>query len=230
MASSNKHLHITLDERKIIETGIFNGSTRTAIARTIGKDKSTVGREIDKSALNEAIAAAEALDGEDYTTNSWNVLTSALETAKTVAADDNAAQTEIDDAANALNGAKAALQVKASKAAIDALQNVVDKANALQEASLAELIAAAQALLDDPTNASVTAVVSAMLDLSEAMADLNTGESEDVLRADVQATIDFIKEHILNNVEGLRPGKVQALKDAVAAAEELLATSGRNRR
>ena len=47
MASSNKHLHITLDERKIIETGIFNGSTRTAIARTIGKDKSTVGREID---------------------------------------------------------------------------------------------------------------------------------------------------------------------------------------
>ena len=118
MASSNKHLHITLDERKIIETGIFNGSTRTAIARTIGKDKSTVGREIDKSALNEAIAAAEALDGEDYTTNSWNVLTSALETAKTVAADDNAAQTEIDDAANALNGAKAALQVKASKAAV----------------------------------------------------------------------------------------------------------------
>ena len=225
MASSNKHLHITLDERKIIETGIFNGSTRTAIARTIGKDKSTVGKEIDKSALNEAIAAAEALDGEDYTTNSWNVLASALETAKTVAADDNAAQTEIDDAANALNGAKAALQVKASKAAIDALQNVVDKANAMQEDSLAELIAAAQALLDDPTNASVTAVVSAMLELSEAMADLNTGESEDALRADVQATIDFIKEHILNNVEGLRPGKVQALKDAVAAAEDLLANA-----
>ena len=33
MASSNKHLHITLDERKIIETGIFNGSTRTARKR-----------------------------------------------------------------------------------------------------------------------------------------------------------------------------------------------------
>ena len=178
----------------------------------------------DKDALNEAIAAAEALDGEDYTTNSWNALTSALETAKTVAADESATQEEVDNAANALNGAKAALQIKASEAAIDALQNVVDKANALQEASLAGLIAAAQALLDDPTNASVTAVVSAMLDLSEAMADLNTGESEDVLRADVQATIDFIKEHILNNVEGLRPGKVQALKDAVAAAEELLAS------
>ena len=176
----------------------------------------------DKDALNEAIAAAEALDGEDYTTNSWNALTSALETAKTVAADESATQEEVDNAANALNGAKAALQVKASEAAIDALQNVVNKANALQEDSLAELIAAAQALLDDPANASVTAVVSAMLDLSEAMADLNTGESEDALRADVQATIDFIKEHILNNVEGLRPAKVQALKDAVQAAQTLV--------
>ena len=29
MASSNKNLHITLDERRIIETGIHNGSTRT---------------------------------------------------------------------------------------------------------------------------------------------------------------------------------------------------------
>ena len=180
--------------------------------------------EIDKSALNEAIASAEALDGEDYTTNSWSVLASALETAKTVAADESATQEEVDNAANALNGAKTALQVKASEAAIDALQNVVGKANALQEDSLAELIAAAQALLNDPDNASSTAVVSAMLDLSEAMADLNTGEITDALRADVQATIDFINENILNDVEGLRPGKVQALKDAVAAAEELLAS------
>ena len=219
--SLNKHLHITLDERKIIETGIFNGSTRTAIARTIGKDKSTVGREIDKSALNEAIAAAEALDGEDYTTNSWNVLTSALETAKTVAADDNAAQTEIDDAANALNGAKAALQAKASKAAIDALQNMVDKANAMQEDSLAELIAAAQALLDDPTNASVTAVVSAMLELSEAMADLNTDESSDKLKEDLLATIDYIEENILPNLDNVRPGKVQELETAIAQAYQV---------
>lgn len=46
MASSNKHLHITLDERRIIEIGIRNNSTKTAIARTLGKDKSTIAREI----------------------------------------------------------------------------------------------------------------------------------------------------------------------------------------
>ena len=175
----------------------------------------------DKDALNEAIAAAEALDGEDYTTNSWNALTSALETAKTVAADESATQEEVDNAANALNGAKAALQVKASEAAIDALQNVVDKANALQEDSLAELIAAAQALLDDPANASLTAVVSAMLDLSEAMADLNTDESSDKLKEDLLATIDYIEENILPNLDNVRPGKVQELETAIAQAYQV---------
>ena len=75
----------------------------------------------DKTKLNEAITAAEALDGKDYTTNSWNALTSALETAKTVAADENATQETIDNAANALNSAVSALQIKASDAAMTAL-------------------------------------------------------------------------------------------------------------
>lgn len=44
--SENKNKAITKDERRIIETGIRNGSTKTAIARTIGKDKSTIGKEI----------------------------------------------------------------------------------------------------------------------------------------------------------------------------------------
>ena len=102
---------------------------------------------------------------------------------------------------------------------------MVDKANALgsDDEALNDAIETAQALLNDPDNASVTALVSAMLELSEAMQALNMDESIDALRADVQATIDFINENILNNVDGIRPGKVQALKDAVAAAEELLA-------
>ena len=54
------------------------------------------------------------------------------------------------------------------------------------------------------------------------MQALNTDESTDALRKDVQATIDFINENILNDVEGLRPGKVEALRDAVQAAQTLL--------
>lgn len=38
--------HLNLEDRRIIETGIRNGSTKTAIATTIGKDNSTVGKEI----------------------------------------------------------------------------------------------------------------------------------------------------------------------------------------
>lgn len=46
MSSSNAHKHLNLVERKIIETGIHNGSSKAAIAQTLGKDKSTIGKEI----------------------------------------------------------------------------------------------------------------------------------------------------------------------------------------
>ena len=43
---SNSNTHLTIDERRIIETGIRNGSTHTAMAQTIGKSKSAIGKEI----------------------------------------------------------------------------------------------------------------------------------------------------------------------------------------
>lgn len=48
---SNKHL--TLDERKIIQTGIENGSTKADIARVINKDSSTVAKEIRKHRIKK---------------------------------------------------------------------------------------------------------------------------------------------------------------------------------
>ena len=112
----------------------------------------------------------------------------------------------------------------ASDAAIQALRNMVEKAIALgsEDAALNEAITNAQTVLAKEMPAT-TEVVTALLDLSEAMQALNTDEGEDALRKDVQATIDFIKENILTNADNVRPGKVQALKDAVAAAKELLA-------
>lgn len=46
MCETNSFSHLTLEERRIILTGITNGSSKTAIAQTIGKHKSTVGKEI----------------------------------------------------------------------------------------------------------------------------------------------------------------------------------------
>lgn len=48
MSSNNRYKHLTLEERQIILTGIKNGSTKAAIAETLGKDKSTIGKEIKK--------------------------------------------------------------------------------------------------------------------------------------------------------------------------------------
>lgn len=42
----NKNKHLTLDERRIILKGIENESTKVAIASTLGKHESTIGKEI----------------------------------------------------------------------------------------------------------------------------------------------------------------------------------------
>ena len=182
----------------------------------------------DKEALNAAIERAEALDEKAYTAESWAAMQEALNAAKTVAADAQADQDAVDAAEQALTSAIGALEKvsePAGDAAVQALRDMVDKAITLgaEDEALNEAIANAQAVLAKETP-TATEVVSALLDLSEAMQALNIDESTDALRADVQATIDFINENILNNVEGLRPGKLQALKDAVAASEELLAS------
>ena len=46
MSLNNKNCHLTLEERRIILEGIQNGSHKSAIAETLGKDKSTIGKEI----------------------------------------------------------------------------------------------------------------------------------------------------------------------------------------
>lgn len=46
MSATISFSHLTLEERRIILTGITNGSSKAAIAQTIGKDKSTIGKEI----------------------------------------------------------------------------------------------------------------------------------------------------------------------------------------
>ena len=40
--------HLTLEQRRIIQAGIENNSPKAAIARTIGKDATTVAKEIYK--------------------------------------------------------------------------------------------------------------------------------------------------------------------------------------
>jgi len=48
MIQTHDNKHMSLDERKIIQKGIENRSTKAAIAETIGKDSTTVAKEIRK--------------------------------------------------------------------------------------------------------------------------------------------------------------------------------------
>lgn len=65
--------------------------------------------DTDKSALEAAIATAEALDAADYTDGSFADVTAALADAKAVLADDEATQDEVDAAVAALDRAIKAL-------------------------------------------------------------------------------------------------------------------------
>ena len=182
----------------------------------------------DKSALNALIEQAGTLNEEEYTAESWNRMQGALDAAKAVYANEQADQEMVDQAAAQLQQAIDELEhaddPASSDAAIQALKDMVDKAIALDadDEALNAAIDAAQTVLakEAPTS---TEVVIALLDLSEAMQALNTGASEAALRQDLEAAITFINEHILNDVEGLRPAKVQALRDAITAAQNVLA-------
>ena len=61
MAASNKNSHLTLEDRRIIQKGIENGSSKQSIADTLGKDNSTIGKEI-KNHRSLAYSSAYPID------------------------------------------------------------------------------------------------------------------------------------------------------------------------
>ena len=176
----------------------------------------------EDSTLKDLILEAEQTDITDKDVSKvQNMITALIAAQKAYGS--GAADTEqvIANLRGALN--ELSVTQPASDAAVQALQTMVDQAKALgsDDEALKAAIAAAEAVLakEAPT---ATEVVSALLDLSEALQAINESADTDALRADVQATIDFINENVLTKVDNIRPGKVQALRDAVASAQELL--------
>ena len=64
---------------------------------------------VDKSKLQAEVEAAEKIENEGYTEQSWTAFTTALDNAKTVLADPDAEQNEVDEALDALTQAMKAL-------------------------------------------------------------------------------------------------------------------------
>ena len=91
--------------------GIYAGAELVEIAPGSVTVLAGSGEGVDKSALEEAIAKAEKLDGKKYMGESFAAVEKALAEAKAVLADENASQEQVDAAAKALNDAMAALKL-----------------------------------------------------------------------------------------------------------------------
>ena len=114
-------------------------------------------RQGDKTDLEKVIAMAEGLDMDKYMETGKDVFASALETAQTVLADENAMQDSVDPAWKDLLKAMGDLRLKPDKAA---LEDLISQAQGLDAANYEE--ASYQAML------SVLADVQAVYDDSEA--------------------------------------------------------------
>jgi len=75
-------------------------------------EKANIGEPASKTDLNAAIATAEALSSEDYTSASWVDVANALADAVAVAAMTSPSQARVDDAETLLEAAVAALVVR----------------------------------------------------------------------------------------------------------------------
>lgn len=90
---------------------LANSKTRTDSDKiVIGNPGETKPAEVDKSALNSAIAAAEKLNKADYSAATWAPFAKALSEAKAVQAKAEATQEEVNSAKTALLTAKANLR------------------------------------------------------------------------------------------------------------------------
>ena len=134
----------------------------------------------DKTALNEAIAAAEAIQTEPYTEASVKLLAEAIAAAKAVQADEAATQDDIDAAAKALTDAVAALEEKpevppaADKTAlVQALEDAakIDPAEYQSTEELDKAVEAAKTVLADEaaTQAQVDEAAKAVRDAIAAL-------------------------------------------------------------
>ncbi|MCD8207373.1 MAG: hypothetical protein LUD72_05510, partial [Bacteroidales bacterium] len=184
----------------------------------------------DKTALGAVIDAAEALDEDDYTTDSWYRLTTVLNNAKDTYDAETATQEEVDKAASDLMNAIIALEKDTVTVDKSGLESAIEQAEGLNEADyterswedLTKALDAAQDVMDkdeatqDEVNEALTNLMTAIVNLNKT--DDTSGDLDyTALRIAIGSA-----NALLEDEDTYTEASVQALKDAVAAAEALL--------
>ncbi len=199
--------------------------------------KALTGKETNKTELQDAIDQASTVESSDNYTNADSNLqkayTDAISAGQKVLSNDNATQTEVDNALTTINNAKDALNGDAKKAASkEALQKAVDEAptvksddaayyNGSAEAKTAydNAITAGQTVLDNP-DATATQITDALNAINTAKGNLK-GEATD--KAALQTAVDnsaTVKES--NNYTNADETQKTAYDNAVTAAQTVL--------
>lgn len=150
---------------------------------------------IDKEDLVATITDAEKLDEAAYTSDTWKTFAEALKAAKEVKEDENATQTQVNDAKTAL---------------ATAMQNLVLRGD---KTELAVAIAEAEKCVEaDYTSGTWTAFAEALKAAKEVNDNVDA----------VQSEVDAAKETLTTEMQKLiRRGDKKALKELVAQAEAL---------
>jgi len=131
---------------------------------------------VDKTALNDALNNAAALDEAGYTPNSWQRVEDAVANGEAVEGNPDATQEEVDQAAAEIN---AAIEALVPRADTEALQGALEDADELTPSDytpeswqdLADAVAAGEAIAADP-NATQAQVDAAAQAISDAIAAL----------------------------------------------------------
>ena len=140
-----------------------------------------IAEPIDKSALQSEIAKAGALAAGDYTAASWAAMQTALTNAKAVAADVNAAQTQVDSAKNALT------------TAINSLITSQPPVNVNKTALNAAITQAESLGSSQYTAASWAAMQTALTNAKAVAADVNAAQAQvDSARNNLQSAISAL--------------------------------------
>ncbi|PWT33384.1 YSIRK signal domain/LPXTG anchor domain surface protein, partial [Limosilactobacillus reuteri] len=199
--------------------------------------KALTGEPTNKTELQQAVDQASSVEASDNYTNADSNLqkayTDAISAGQTVLSNDNATQTEVDNALTTINNAKDALNGDAKKAASkEALQKAVDEAptvksddaayyNGSTEAKTAydDAITAGQTVLDNPA-ATATQITDALNAINTAKGNLK-GEATD--KSALQTAVDnstTVKES--NNYTNADQTQKTAYDKAVTDAQTVL--------
>ena len=163
---------------------------------------------IDKTALQNAIATANSKNKDDYTTQSWNNLTTVLASANTVNNDNNTTQNEVNEATQNLLKAIEDLVKLTDK---PVLKLVTINKNELEHNTTAKYS------LENPTNTEIKSITATLKKGNEIVKTVDlTKDNLDAVLSD----LDFYKEYTLSTTIVYNQGNGE--KSETLADEKIL--------